>query len=253
MKRPIHTPYRHRRGSSHPVNIPYSYHAYDKGGDDQDSEEDEELDFHSRRRSIDSERSSSLFMSRPTTPIASRHSLSSSLTSSPPLSTYAHPYPWMYPSSSTSALPTYIPPDPSSPFTAKFPPLHDEFDEREGEEEEETILGHQSGQPPRGSALFSGSNGRASLDDAYDSWTFVSADEPFDSSQQVPLSARKRWELFSVRLHLGVFHAKKRIAKRLPMKSSSSSSTSTATTPSSSVMMTTPTSSYPSSLPSSPR
>src|SRR6266436_5266981 len=41
-----------------------------------------------------------------------------------------------------------------------------------------------------------------------------------------PSSARKRWDLFSVRLHLGVFHAKKRIAKKLPMKSSSSSSTS---------------------------
>src|SRR5258708_8118958 len=187
MKRAIHTPYRHRRGSSHPVNMPYSY-GYG-AGDDEDAEEEEELDVASRRRSIDSERSSSNYISRPLPPIASRHSLSSSLVSS----SSAHPYPWMYPSSSTSALPMYSPPDPSSPFTRKFLPLHDEFDEGEGEEEEETILGHQSGlRPPRRSALFGGGDRRASFDgsrsDAYDSWTFVTAEdgeEPLESSQQV--------------------------------------------------------------------
>ncbi|KAF8327714.1 uncharacterized protein EI90DRAFT_3126705 [Cantharellus anzutake] len=119
---------------------------------------------------------------------------------------------WMYGGTASPeiALPTYLLPDPASPFTTTF---HDE--------EEETILGHHhSSHPSTTTAKAQGGEF-----DGFGSDVEHQAQQASSSAE----SARKRWDLFSVRVHLGVFHAKKRLSNLKQGGSSvSSSSTSTA-------------------------
>ncbi|KAF8323458.1 uncharacterized protein EI90DRAFT_3019823 [Cantharellus anzutake] len=270
--------FRHRRAPTYPTPIPRPSTSGQNDLDDEEDERDKDridnASWISSRTSFDSERSSlyspSFSHSRPMTPpIYSRYTSSTS-TSSPASSSFMSastpslhgPGPWMYgatasPRIRNAALPTYLPPDPSSPFTTTF---HDE-----DEEEEETILGHhhlshppattakaQSNTGRRRSSLFS-HHRRTSIDpsrpaEPLSSWVLASAEDldeeveggerdEFGSdveqqAQQTPScaeSARKRWDLFSVRVHLGVFHAKKRLSNLKQGGSSSPSSSSTST------------------------
>ncbi|KAF8325566.1 uncharacterized protein EI90DRAFT_3291710 [Cantharellus anzutake] len=162
------------------------------------SDEEDELDDQyaassSRRRSIDSERS---FGS------SHRRSASISSTRTPTSSSTA----WFNQSSCNSLFPSYSPPDPSSPFTEDYHYMH------QGCQQEDEILYEDDGKNKyRGVRIFRRRGGSISSELS----RVESRSEYDEDDYRQSHSSASCWDSLSVRVHLGVYRAKKRIANKL--------------------------------------